>query len=184
MMSNTIKDVANLAAVSTATVSRVVNGTGKVSSQIRTRVLTAISRLHYYPNAHAAELGRARGRGTPESRAPVRAQVGEKAKRSFYRRCWGLYEERPEIETVAGELRVWRDQDTDEIFIESSVFALTKSVAGSSRSQRGTRVTWLIRFFSSLPKQNRVRPSPQQSRPSRLCRIPRAIIRYDAARKS
>ncbi len=126
MMSPTIKDVANLAAVSTATVSRVVNGTGKVSSQIRTRVLTAISRLHYYPNAHAAELGRARGRGTPESRAPVRAQVGEKAKRSFYRRRRGLYEERPEIETVAGELRVWRDQDTDEIFIESSVFALTK----------------------------------------------------------
>ena len=88
-MSTTIKDVAELAAVSTATVSRVVNGTGNVSGKTRTRVLTAISRLQYYPNAHAAELGRTRGRGLPESRAPLRAQVGKKAKVT-------LLSERPE----------------------------------------------------------------------------------------
>ena len=78
-MSTTIKDVAELAGVSTATVSRVINGTGNVSGETRTRVLTAISGLQYYPNAHAAQLGRARGRGLPESSAPLRAQVGKRA---------------------------------------------------------------------------------------------------------
>jgi regulatory LacI family protein len=126
VMSTTIKEVASLAAVSTATVSRVVNGTGNVSGKTKTRVLTAISRLQYYPNAHAAELGRARGRGAPESCTPVQAPGGKRAKRTFYRRARLHHEEKPEIETVAGELSVWRDQDTDEIVIESSVFAQAK----------------------------------------------------------
>jgi len=130
VMSITIKDVAKLAAVSIATVSRVVNGNGNVSRETRTRVLTAISRLQYYPNAHAAELGRARDRALRESCAPVRAQVGKKAKRPCYPRGRRHLEETPEIETVAGELRVWRDQDTDEIVIEPSVFALSKKCGG------------------------------------------------------
>ena len=53
----TVKDVARLAGVSTATVSRVVNGAPKVSSTTRTKGMTANSRLQYCPNAHAAELG-------------------------------------------------------------------------------------------------------------------------------
>ena len=57
----TVKDVARLAGVSPATVSRVVNGLVNVSSKTRTRVLTAVSKLQYCPNAHAAELGRANG---------------------------------------------------------------------------------------------------------------------------
>jgi hypothetical protein len=36
----------------------------------------------------------------------------------------------PEIETVAGEMRVWRDQETDEIVIEPSVFVLAKKSGG------------------------------------------------------
>ena len=58
-MSCTVKDVARLAGVSTATVSRVTNGASNVSGNARTKVLAAISKLKYYPNAHAAELGRA-----------------------------------------------------------------------------------------------------------------------------
>jgi hypothetical protein len=54
----TVKDVARLAAVSTATVSRVINGSCTVSAKTTTRVLTAISRLQFSPNAHAAQLGR------------------------------------------------------------------------------------------------------------------------------
>ena len=50
----TIRDVARLAGVSTATVSRVVNDTGDVSGQTRTSVLAAIAKLKYRPNAHAA----------------------------------------------------------------------------------------------------------------------------------
>ena len=57
----TVKDVARLAGVSTATVSRVVNGGSMVSGKTSTKVLNTISSLHYCPNAHAAELGRANG---------------------------------------------------------------------------------------------------------------------------
>lgn len=60
----TVKDVARLARVSIATVSRVINDTGKVAGTTRTRVLIAVSTLQYRPNAHAAELGRAGG-GVP-----------------------------------------------------------------------------------------------------------------------
>ena len=58
-VSCTVKDVARLAGVSTATVSRVANGAGNVSGNARTKVLAAISKLKYCPNANAAELGRA-----------------------------------------------------------------------------------------------------------------------------
>jgi LacI family transcriptional regulator len=59
---STVKDVAKLAGVSTATVSRVTNGAGVVSDHARRKVLEAISRLQYSPNSHAVELARA-GRG-------------------------------------------------------------------------------------------------------------------------
>ena len=59
--SSTVKDVAGLAGVSTATVSRVLNGSDRVSREIQTRVLSAISRLRYSPNPNATALGRAKG---------------------------------------------------------------------------------------------------------------------------
>jgi hypothetical protein len=57
----TVKDVARLAGVSLATVSRVVNCADNVSSDTRMKVLIAVSKLRYSPNLHAAELGRANG---------------------------------------------------------------------------------------------------------------------------
>ncbi|MGO4723681.1 MULTISPECIES: LacI family DNA-binding transcriptional regulator [unclassified Inquilinus] len=56
----TIKDVARLAGVSTATVSAVVNETAYVSPSLRTRVLAAISELQYAPSAVARNLKRGR----------------------------------------------------------------------------------------------------------------------------
>ena len=53
-----MKDVARSAGVSTATVSRVINGIGSVSGEVRSRVLFAIERLDYSPNAVAAQLSR------------------------------------------------------------------------------------------------------------------------------
>jgi uncharacterized protein with WD repeat len=107
-MSTTIKDVAKLATVSTATVSRVLNGTAKVSGEIRTRVLTAVSRLQYHPNAHAAELGRARGSGLSEkSRAPVRAQVSKKVKPSSHPRA-----DAQKVHRQTGKLRLPEDDWT------------------------------------------------------------------------
>jgi LacI family transcriptional regulator len=48
--------VARLAGVSTATVSRTINETGAVSDDTRRRVLKAVEKLHYHPNAHARTL--------------------------------------------------------------------------------------------------------------------------------
>jgi len=49
-------DVARVARVSTATVSRAINETGAVSEATRRKVMRAVQKLHYYPNAHARSL--------------------------------------------------------------------------------------------------------------------------------
>ena len=55
-MSASMKDVANLAQVSVATVSYVINGTRNVSKDKRERVLKAIDQLHYNVNPIARNL--------------------------------------------------------------------------------------------------------------------------------
>lgn len=55
----TIKQVAELAEVSTATVSYVLNGTGTVTAATRRRVLDAVAQLNYQPS-HAARSMRGR----------------------------------------------------------------------------------------------------------------------------
>jgi LacI family transcriptional regulator len=57
---SSIKDVAREAGVSTATVSHVVNKTRYVSEEVRARVLEAVERCGYYPNAHARSLASGR----------------------------------------------------------------------------------------------------------------------------
>jgi len=52
----TIKDVSELAGVSQATVSRVLNGTTRVDDDKKRRVMDAIKTLGYRPNAHAKSL--------------------------------------------------------------------------------------------------------------------------------
>ena len=52
----TISEVAAAASVSTATVSNVLNKTGKVGRRTRVSVLAAVKRLGYFPNAHARQL--------------------------------------------------------------------------------------------------------------------------------
>ena len=52
-----IREVAKRAGVSTATVSRVVNGTAPVDARTEKRVRAAIARTGYYPNTHARTLG-------------------------------------------------------------------------------------------------------------------------------
>lgn len=52
----TVKDIAKLAGVSTATVSRVINASSTVSRAARTAVTTAIDQLRYIPNRNASEL--------------------------------------------------------------------------------------------------------------------------------
>ena len=61
-MSLTIRDVAKAAGVSTATVSNVLNKTGKVGRSTHRLVLSAVKRLGYVPNAHARHLASHNGR--------------------------------------------------------------------------------------------------------------------------
>jgi DNA-binding LacI/PurR family transcriptional regulator len=58
----TLQEVARRARVSTATVSRVLNGTAGVKNSTRSRVLKAIKELNYSPNLHARVLAGARSR--------------------------------------------------------------------------------------------------------------------------
>jgi LacI family transcriptional regulator len=55
-MSVTIRDVAKATNVSIATVSNVLNKTGKVGPKTRRRVLLAVKRLGYIPDVHARRL--------------------------------------------------------------------------------------------------------------------------------
>ncbi|BAL90722.1 putative LacI-family transcriptional regulator [Actinoplanes missouriensis 431] len=60
-MAVTLADVARLAGVSPATVSRVINDSAKpVNEDLRERVLAAVAELHYVPNAHAQHVARPR----------------------------------------------------------------------------------------------------------------------------
>jgi DNA-binding LacI/PurR family transcriptional regulator len=55
-MGVTIRDVAKACGVSTATVSNVLNNTGKVGRKTHRSVLAAVKRLAYVPNVHARHL--------------------------------------------------------------------------------------------------------------------------------
>lgn len=55
-MTKSIKDVAETAGVSTATVSHVINGTRFVSEETRAKVLKAMNQLNYHPNLVARSL--------------------------------------------------------------------------------------------------------------------------------
>ncbi|EOV9527127.1 LacI family DNA-binding transcriptional regulator [Bacillus cytotoxicus] len=55
-MKTTIYDVAKEAGVSIATVSKVVNGTGKISEKTKKHVLEVMDRLHYQPSVVASAL--------------------------------------------------------------------------------------------------------------------------------
>jgi hypothetical protein len=103
----TVRDIARLAGVSTATVSRVVNGSGAVSRKTRTNVLTAISRLQYCPSVHAAELGRQNG-GIPRKRGIyVSVSPGMTAKRTSDPGADALIRRRN-----AGQFRFLGDENT------------------------------------------------------------------------
>lgn len=75
----TIKDVARLAAVSTTTVSHVINETRYVSDELRARVLAAMDELNYRPNILARGLRRGETRTigliVPDNSNPFFAEV-------------------------------------------------------------------------------------------------------------
>ena len=89
----TIVDVAKAAGVSVATVSRVLNGNGRVGSELRERVMRAAQALQYVPNTAARNLRRSES-GTVLILAPnltnpyythILAGIGEVAQGYGYR---------------------------------------------------------------------------------------------------
>ncbi len=78
---STIRDVANLAKVSIATVSRVLNNTDPVSPELEKRVLEAVKKLSYQPNKVARSLRRSEsltvGVLIPDSRNPFFAELAK-----------------------------------------------------------------------------------------------------------
>jgi LacI family transcriptional regulator len=78
---STIKDIARLARVSTATVSYVLNGTRPVSPERHQRVMAAVEKLQYRPNAVAQSLRRKQtstiGLIVPDNSNPFFAEVAK-----------------------------------------------------------------------------------------------------------
>lgn len=77
-MAVTIKQVAERAKVSNATVSYVLNGTGSVTNETRQRVLDAVAELGYQPQ-HAARSMRGRSRTIGLVLAPPLDRLAEPA---------------------------------------------------------------------------------------------------------
>ena len=89
-----LTDVAERASVSTATVSRVLNGLGPTSEDVRTRVLRAAKELDYHPNWLARSL-RARRTNTvglvlPDIENPFFTSLVKGAERAAGTRGWNL----------------------------------------------------------------------------------------------
>ncbi len=89
-----LKDVAELAGVSTATVSRVLNGLGPTSEGVRERVFRAAKELDYHPNWLARSLRAQRtntvGLVLPDIENPFFTSLVKGAERAAGARGWNL----------------------------------------------------------------------------------------------
>src|SRR5699024_277824 len=90
-----IREVARLAGVSPATVSRVINGTAKVSEEKRARVLSAIAETDFVPNEVARTLfkrsSRTIGLIIPSIRNPFFTELAARIDELARERSYHLY---------------------------------------------------------------------------------------------
>ncbi|MFV0430934.1 MAG: LacI family DNA-binding transcriptional regulator [Alphaproteobacteria bacterium] len=116
-MSN-LKDVAQMAGVSIATVSRVVNNESNVKEETKRRVFEAMSALRYYPNAAARQLvsGKSHviGLMTPEFIGPIFSTYLDEVERSL--RIHNKY-----MIANTGHAKVENEQDSLDFLIRSGV---------------------------------------------------------------
>ncbi|KZK69353.1 transcriptional regulator [Shewanella baltica] len=167
----TIKDVARVAGVSIATVSRVVNGQGKVGAQCRTRVQKVIEQLNYRPNSNAKALVKRStntiGIVTPNLSMSFFSSLACGAERAARERGYGLimrnslYETQSEIDAIES----LRDQNCDAIILhseysdESTLIGLTEQIPGLVIINRfipkiADRCVWLDNVTSAQEATN------------------------------
>jgi len=80
----TSEEVARLAGVSRATVSRALNGSARVSDEVRTRVHAAISALGYEPDMVAQSLARQRARVIAVNLLPDSEPLSQLGRKPYY----------------------------------------------------------------------------------------------------
>ncbi|WP_158247683.1 LacI family DNA-binding transcriptional regulator [Actinomyces qiguomingii] len=153
-MSATLFDVAALAGVSTKTVSRVVNAEPGVSPATRERVLAAVARTGYSPNASARSLRTGHsntiGLAVPELAQPFFAEIADRiaaeARRHNLAVVLGVTGERGQGEAdflaehpdLDGTIMYWQGMEPEQVTAFASRHALV--LLGESRHEAVDRV--------------------------------------------
>jgi len=134
-----IKDVANAAGVSTATVSRVLASKSRVKNATRTRVLEAIEQLNYRPNLIARSLRAQKstkiGLVVSDIRNPFFTAIGRTVEDAAYEKGYSVLmcntDEDPEKEELY--LNLLHDENVAGI-----IFSPTKKFGESHKSYKST----------------------------------------------
>ena len=117
----TIYEVSKLAGVSLATVSRVMNNSGKVTAKTRQKVLSAIAELGYRPNSMAQSLASKRSNSVgiliPELYGPFFGSMLSSIERE-------LREAGKRVVITAGHSDETKERDAIEFLLDSSCDAL------------------------------------------------------------
>src|SRR5829696_17677 len=99
----TIREVAESAGVSYATVSHVINNTRLVSQETRERVLAAMDALHYRPNALARSLRQGKtntiGLVLPDSANPFFAEISRSIEDEAFKKGYSVFFCNTELDT-------------------------------------------------------------------------------------
>jgi LacI family transcriptional regulator len=127
----TLKDVAEKAGVSTATVSHVINDTRYVSDELKAKVHRAMELLNYHPNAIARSLRRKRthniGMIVPDISYPFLGEVAKGVEDAGFERGYNVI-------LCDSDGKLEREADYLELLQEKKVDGVIFVAAGESRS--------------------------------------------------
>jgi LacI family transcriptional regulator len=127
----TLKDVAERAGVSTATVSHVINDTRYVSDELKAKVRQAMEGLDYHPNAIARSLRRRRtqniGMIVPDISYPFLGEVAKGVEDAGFKRGYNVI-------LCDSDGKLEREADYIELLQEKKVDGIIFVAAGESRS--------------------------------------------------
>lgn len=149
---STIKDIARLARVSTATVSYVLNGTRTVSPERHQRVTAAIAELQYRPNAVAQSLRRKQTRTIglviPDNSNPFFAEVAKGVEDAGYEAGVSviLCNSDSSFDRELRYMELLQDKRVDGV-----IFIATTAKAGHIRALAAAGVP-LVTFYRQLPE--------------------------------